>query len=263
MALLNLTGVTRQHRNGQVRIDALRGIDLTVEKGWFVSIMGPSGSGKSTLLNIIGCLDLPTSGTYELAGQRVDRLGDGRLADIRNQLVGFVFQSFHLLADLDAQLNVELPLIYRGVGRRERGRRAKAALEAVGLGPRVHHRPAQLSGGEQQRVAIARALVGEPVIILADEPTGALDSRSGQTIMKIFQELNRERGITIVQVTHDEHIARYADRIIHLLDGLVEREEVLADGKSPDEKSAAAGEAAEASEAAQTCGNPLSGGKTR
>lgn len=238
MALLQLRGVSRQYRNGQVRIDALRGIDLTIEQGWFVSIMGPSGSGKSTLLNIIGCLDLPTSGTYELAGQRVDRLPDGRLADVRNQLIGFVFQSFHLLSDMDAQANVELPLIYRGLGRRERETRAKTALEAVGLGPRRHHRPAQLSGGEQQRVAIARALVGDPLVILADEPTGALDSRSGQTIMGIFQQLNRERGLTIVQVTHDENIARYGGHIVHLLDGLVEREELLGADPAPSREAA-------------------------
>ncbi len=225
MALLELTAVTRQHKNGQVRVDALRGVDLAIEKGRFVSIMGPSGSGKSTLLNIIGCLDLPTSGTYQLAGQRMDRLRDSQLADIRNQLIGFVFQSFHLLSDLDAQTNVELPLIYRGVGGRERERRAMAALEAVGLTSRRRHRPAQLSGGEQQRVAIARALVGEPLLILADEPTGALDSRSGQNIMQVFRQLNRERRITIVQVTHDENVARHGDRIVHLLDGLVEREE--------------------------------------
>lgn len=227
LALVELRGVTRQYKNGQVRIDALRGVDLSIEQGWFVSIMGPSGSGKSTLLNIIGCLDLPTAGTYELAGQRVDRLSDNRLSDLRNQLIGFIFQTFHLLPDLDAQGNVELPLIYRGVGRRERQRRALAALEAVGLESRRHHRPGELSGGEQQRVAIARALVGEPLLILADEPTGSLDSRSGQVIMEIFQRLNRERGLTIIQVTHDERIASYGSRIVHLLDGRVEKEELL------------------------------------
>lgn len=227
LALVELRGVTRQYKNGQVRIDALRGVDLSIEPGLFVSIMGPSGSGKSTLLNIIGCLDLPTTGTYELAGLRVDRLSDNRLSDLRNQLIGFIFQTFHLLPDLDSQGNVELPLIYRGVGRRERQRRALAALEAVGLESRRHHRPGELSGGEQQRVAIARALVGEPLLILADEPTGSLDSRSGQAIMEIFQRLNRERGLTIIQVTHDERIASYGSRIVHLLDGRVEREELL------------------------------------
>lgn len=226
MPLLALRGVTRQYRMGQIRIDALKGIDLAVERGDFVSIMGPSGSGKSTLLNIIGCLDPPTSGTYELAGQRVEKLADIRLAEIRNRFIGFIFQSFHLLPDLDALGNVELPLIYRGIGGRERRRQAMAALEAVGLGDRRHHRPSQLSGGEQQRVAIARALVAEPAVILADEPTGSLDSRSGQIIMAIFQRLNRERGMAIVQVTHDEHIARHGRRVVRLLDGQVEREEV-------------------------------------
>lgn len=227
MPLLELKGITRQYKSGQIRVDALKDITLTVEQGDFISIMGPSGSGKSTLLNVIGCLDRPTSGTYELAGQRVERCSDSRLADIRNRFIGFVFQSFHLLPDLDAQANVELPLIYRGVGGRERRRRAVAALEAVGLAERRRHRPSQLSGGEQQRVAIARALAGEPAVILADEPTGALDSRSGRNIMAIFQRLNREQGLTIVQVTHEDSIARHGHRVIHLLDGEMEREETL------------------------------------
>lgn len=227
MPLLELKGITRQYRLGQIRVDALRNIDLSVEQGDFISIMGPSGSGKSTLLNMIGCLDRPTSGTYELAGQRVERHSESRLADIRNHFIGFVFQSFHLLPDLDAQANVELPLIYRGMGGGERHRRAVAALEAVGLAERRRHRPFQLSGGEQQRVAIARALAGEPAVILADEPTGALDSRSGKNIMSIFQRLNREQGLTIVQVTHEENIARHGHRVIYLLDGAIEREEVL------------------------------------
>ncbi len=227
MPLLKLEQITRQYKSGQVRVDALRGIDLAVEEGDFVSVMGPSGSGKSTLLNIIGCLDRPSSGIYELAGQRVEKLGDSRLADIRNEFVGFVFQSFHLLPDLDARANVELPLIYRGVAAKERHRRAVAALEAVGLGERVHHRPSQLSGGEQQRVAIARSLVGEPKLILADEPTGALDSKTGEAIMAIFNKLNKEQGLTIVQVTHEENIACHGRRIIRLLDGEVEREETV------------------------------------
>ncbi|GAW92622.1 ABC transporter ATP-binding protein [Calderihabitans maritimus] len=229
MPLLKLQEITRQYKSGQIRVNALKGISLTVEEGEFVSIMGPSGSGKSTLLNIIGCLDRPTSGTYELAGQRIENLSDSRLADIRNRFIGFVFQSFHLIPDLDAQANVELPLIYRGMGARERRFRAVQALEAVGLAERRHHRPSQLSGGEQQRVAIARALVGDPKVILADEPTGALDSRSGRNIMAIFQQLNRERGITIVQVTHEKDIACYGRRIVYLLDGQVEREEILED----------------------------------
>ncbi|MBO8168417.1 MAG: ABC transporter ATP-binding protein [Thermoanaerobacteraceae bacterium] len=227
MPLIKLEQVTRYYKTGQVRVEALKGVDLAVEKGDFVSIMGPSGSGKSTLLNIIGALDRPSSGIYELAGKRVDKLSDNKLAEIRNEFIGFVFQSFHLLPDLTAQANVELPLIYRGISSKERRRRAVAALESVGLGNRIHHRPAQLSGGEQQRVAIARALVGEPEVILADEPTGALDSRTGEHIMAIFQKLNREQGLTIVQVTHEEDIAHYGRRIIRLLDGEIEREEIL------------------------------------
>jgi len=225
--LLELREVGRQYRIGQIRIDALKDISLDVEQGEFVSIMGPSGCGKSTLLNVIGCLDLPTAGSYRLAGQDVSELTDNRLSELRNQFVGFIFQSFHLLSHLDALANVELPLVYRGLEGVERHRRAAAALEAVRLSDRRHHYPAQLSGGEQQRVAIARALVGEPAVILADEPTGALDSRSGQAVLDIFQELNRERRLTIVQVSHDENIARRAHRIIRLLDGEVERQEVL------------------------------------
>ena len=227
MPLLELREVGRQYHIGQIRIDALKGISLDVEQGEFVSIMGPSGCGKSTLLNVIGCLDLPTAGSYRLAGQDVSELTDNRLSELRNQFVGFIFQSFHLLSHLDALANVELPLVYRGLEGVERRRRAVAALEAVRLSDRRHHYPAQLSGGEQQRVAIARALVGEPAVILADEPTGALDSRSGQAVLDIFQELNRERALTIVQVSHDENIARRAHRIIRLLDGEVERQEVL------------------------------------
>ena len=227
MPLLELREVGRQYHIGQIRIDALKGISLDVEQGEFVSIMGPSGCGKSTLLNVIGCLDLPTAGSYRLAGQDVSELTDNRLSELRNQFVGFIFQSFHLLSHLDALANVELPLVYRGLEGVERRRRATAALEAVRLSDRRHHYPAQLSGGEQQRVAIARALVGEPAVILADEPTGALDSRSGQAVLDIFQELNRERALTIVQVSHDENIARRAHRIIRLLDGEVERQEVL------------------------------------
>lgn len=224
MALLELRGITRRYNTGRIKVDALRGVDLTVEQGQFVSIMGPSGCGKSTLLNIIGCLDRPTAGTYRLAAQQAETLGDNRLAELRNRFIGFIFQHFHLLSHLDAQGNVELPLIYRGLGHRERRQRAEAALEAVGLADRRRHRPPELSGGEQQRVAIARALVGEPAMILADEPTGALDSRSGQAIMAIFRGLNRDRGLTIVQVSHDEAIARHGTRLIRLLDGQVERE---------------------------------------
>jgi len=223
LPIIHLKNISRSYKNGQVLIEALKDVNLSIEEGEFVSIMGPSGSGKSTLLNILGCLDKPTSGTYEIAGRRVEKMGDNQLADIRNQLLGFVFQSFNLLPDLNALENVELPLIYRGLGGKERRKRSIEALKSVGLEKRIYHRPSQLSGGEQQRVAIARAIVGNPKVILADEPTGALDSKTSETIMEIFQELNKERGITIVQVTHEKNIAQYGKRIYHLLDGKIER----------------------------------------
>jgi putative ABC transport system ATP-binding protein len=225
LPIIELTKISRSYKNGQVLINALKDIDLSIDEGDFVSIMGPSGSGKSTMLNIIGCLDRPTSGAYEIAGRRVEKMGDSELADIRNQLLGFVFQSFHLLPDLNALENVELPLIYRGLVGNERHKRSVEALKSVGLEQRIHHRPSQLSGGEQQRVAIARAIVGDPKVILADEPTGALDSKTSETIMAIFQELNSQRGITIVQVTHEKSVAEYGHRIFHLLDGKIERVE--------------------------------------
>jgi len=228
LPLLELQDVARQYKSGQIHVNALSEVSLTAEEGEFISVMGPSGSGKSTLLNIIGCLDRPSSGTYILAGQHVEKLHDGKLAEIRNRFIGFVFQSFNLLPNLDAQSNVELPLIYRGVGGKVRRENSSRALEAVGLYERRHHLPSQLSGGEQQRVAIARALVGNPSVILADEPTGALDSASGQVIMSIFQRLNKERGMTIVQVTHEDTIARHAQRVVYLRDGKIEREEKIA-----------------------------------
>lgn len=228
MPIIKLENISRSYKNGQVVIEALKNINLSIEEGEFISIMGPSGSGKSTMLNIIGCLDKPSSGTYEIAGKRVEKLGDGQLAEIRNEFIGFVFQSFHLLPDLTALENVELPLIYRGLIGKERRKKAVEALKSLGLGKRIYHRPSQLSGGEQQRVAIARAIVGDPKVILADEPTGALDSKTSETIMEIFQELNNERGITIVQVTHEKSIAEYSKRIYHLLDGKIERIEDLA-----------------------------------
>lgn len=222
MPIIELKDITRSYKNGQVMIQALRNINLSIDEGDFVSIMGPSGSGKSTMLNILGCLDRPSSGTYEIAGKHVEKMNDNQLADIRNQLLGFVFQSFHLLPDLNAIENVELPLIYRGMGGGERKKRATAALESVGLGERIYHRPSQLSGGEQQRVAIARSIAGEPKVLLADEPTGALDSRTSETIMSIFTDLNTKRGITIVQVTHEKNIAEYGRKIYHLKDGEIE-----------------------------------------
>ncbi|MBL8610477.1 MAG: ABC transporter ATP-binding protein [Myxococcales bacterium] len=218
--LIELRDVTKVYKTGDVEVRALAGVSLVIEAGEFVAVMGPSGSGKSTLMNILGCLDRPTAGTYVLAGREVSRMSRAELAEVRNLVLGFVFQSFNLLARTSALENVELPLVYRGVSTREREARAKSALDKVGLGSRLDHTPAQLSGGQQQRVAIARALVGEPKVIFADEPTGNLDSRTSVEVMSLFQELGRS-GITIVLVTHEPDIAEYASRVIVVKDGLV------------------------------------------
>ncbi len=222
MALIQLKDISRTYKDGSVSVKALKTIDLSIEDGEFVSIMGASGSGKSTLMNIIGCLDKPSTGSYVLADQPVHKLTDSKLANIRNEFMGFVFQQFHLISKLSALENVELPLIYQGVIGKERKKRATEALEIVGLGKRTKHMPSQLSGGEQQRVAIARAIVSNPRLILADEPTGALDSKSSNNIMSIFKELNQDRKITIVQVTHERDIGEYGDCIYNIKDGEID-----------------------------------------
>ncbi len=223
--VIKTTELTKTYQMGEVLVHALRGASLEIRRGELVSIMGPSGSGKSTLMNILGCLDLPTSGDYLLEEVNVGQLDDNRLAQIRGKRIGFVFQNFNLLPRTSALANVELPLVYSGVGRRERRRRAAAALTAVGLGERSSHKPNELSGGQQQRVAIARALVTEPAIILADEPTGNLDSKSSEEVMAIFQRLNGERGITVIFVTHEPDIAEHTRRVIRLADGVVVSDE--------------------------------------
>jgi putative ABC transport system ATP-binding protein len=220
-ALIDIRDITKIYQMGQVQVHALCGVSLQIREGELMAIMGPSGSGKSTLMNVIGCLDQPSSGTYLLDGVDVGQLDDNQLAAIRNRKIGFVFQTFNLLPRTTALQNVELPLLYAGSNGHKRRQRAIAALEAVGLGDRLRHRSNELSGGQQQRVAIARALVSEPSIILADEPTGNLDSKSGQEIMEIFQRLNREQGITIAFVTHDPTIAAYTRRIVRLYDGRI------------------------------------------
>jgi putative ABC transport system ATP-binding protein len=219
--VIQAENLTKVYKMGQVEVHALNGLSLKIARGDIVAIMGPSGSGKSTLMNIIGCLDRPTSGEYILDGEPVARLTDDQLATIRNHKVGFVFQSFNLLNRATALANVELPLRYSGEvrGRKEK---ARAALEAVGLSDRIHHRPNELSGGQQQRVAIARALVNDPAIILADEPTGNLDTKSGQEIMELLLNLNREHGTTLIIVTHAPDIAAHTQRVIHIRDGVVE-----------------------------------------
>jgi putative ABC transport system ATP-binding protein len=222
-AIIVTAGLTRDYALGAEVIKALRGVNLTIHRNEFVAVMGPSGSGKSTLMNVIGCLDTPTAGDYWLNGQRVSDLNDSELARIRNKEIGFVFQTFNLLPRATALHNVELPLIYAGVPAKTRRERAVAALESVGLGDRKDHRPSELSGGQRQRVAVARALINHPSILLADEPTGNLDSKTGEEIMQLFERLH-EGGQTIILVTHEHDIAAHARRQIHILDGLIDRD---------------------------------------
>ncbi len=221
--------ITKTYQLDKQQVEALRGISLTIFRSEFVAIMGPSGSGKSTLMNILGCLDTPSSGEYYLNGSLVSTLSEDELAYIRNKEIGFVFQVFNLLARADAFKNVELPLIYAGASKEIRQEKARQALEMVEMKDRMHHLPSELSGGERQRVAIARALVNEPSILLADEPTGNLDTKTGQEILKLFNKIH-DQGNTIIMVTHDREVAAHAQRIIHLRDGLIEQEEKKGDG---------------------------------
>lgn len=221
--MIRLRRISKLYKLGSQEVHALRSIDLEIRDGEFLAIMGPSGSGKSTLMNIVGCLDRPTDGIYQLDGINVSRLGDAQLATVRNRRLGFVFQSFNLLPRLNAIDQVAMPLSYRGVANRKQ--LARVALQLVGLGGRMHHRPTQLSGGQQQRVAIARAIVGNPTILLADEPTGALDTRTSHDVMDIFRRLNEERGITIAFVTHEHDVAAYTRRIVSLRDGEIVSDE--------------------------------------
>ena len=223
--MLEIKKVKKIYQMGKVKVEALRGVSFYIDKGEFVAIMGPSGSGKSTLMHIIGCLDQPTEGSFIIGGKDVSKLNDDRLAEIRNKRIGFVFQQFNLLSRTSVLHNVEIPLIYAGLKSKQRRKLAMQALESVGLGDRVKHKPNEISGGEKQRAAIARALVNDPLIILADEPTGNLDTKTGEEIMKIFYKLHQQ-GNTVIMVTHEAEVARHARRIIHLRDGLIEKDEV-------------------------------------
>jgi putative ABC transport system ATP-binding protein len=238
MNIINIEHIAKIYQVGFEEVHALRDVSLRIDKNEYVAIMGPSGSGKSTLMNMLGCLDTPTSGKYEFNGNNVSDMSDNELARIRNKEIGFVFQTFNLLPRSDALHNVELPLIYAGVSYTERRERAEKALIDVGLGDRMHHKPNELSGGQRQRVAVARALVTNPSIILADEPTGNLDSKTGEEIMQLFHEIH-VKGNTIILVTHEEYIAEHAARIIRLKDGLIEKDEVVANRYIPNSREAA------------------------
>ncbi|HEX8979453.1 MAG TPA: ABC transporter ATP-binding protein [Parasulfuritortus sp.] len=232
-ATIRLTGLKKDYETDAGPVPVLKGLDLSIVPGEFVAIMGPSGSGKSTLMNILGCLDTPTAGEYWLDGQNVASLGEEQLSAVRSRVLGFVFQGFNLLPRIDLKANVALPLVYQGVSRSRRLERAVAVLERVGLARQVDSLPPKISGGQQQRVAIARALVTEPRVILADEPTGNLDSVTGQEIMTLFQEINRESGVTLIVVTHDARVAHYAGRLVYLRDGIVTYDGPTADFQEP------------------------------
>lgn len=227
--VIKMEQITKKYEMGEEVVHALRGVDLTIEKNEYIAIMGPSGSGKSTLMNIIGCLDTPSDGFYELNGRPVSDMSDDELAEVRNREIGFVFQNFNLLPRSDSLHNTELPLIYSGLSKRKRREQAMFALESVGLKDRMHHRPTELSGGQKQRVAIARALVNNPSILLADEPTGNLDSMTGEEIMGIIGKLH-DQGNTIILVTHEKYIADHANRIVHILDGNIASDDITSNG---------------------------------